>query len=65
MKRKTYSIEVAVDTNEGAGFIAWLREQGHDARLGATTGNFVDGTHTSDVEAGKIMRQLWTEYCNR
>ena len=65
MKRKKYSIEVGMDIEEGAGFVAWLRKQGHDARLGNTTGNFIDGTHTSDVEAGEIMRQLWEEYCNQ
>lgn len=61
---KTYKIEVAVDTVEGENFVAWLNAQGHNAALGRSTGNYVDGTWTStDVQANEIMRDLWDEYC--
>jgi hypothetical protein len=61
-----YRVEVACDTDEGAEFVTWLNERGHTAKLGTTTGNFIDGVHTSsDERANKIMGRLWTQYCNQ
>jgi len=57
-------IEIAVDHIEGPEFLEWLQRQGHDAHIGTSTGNFVDGENTSsDERVGDIMRSLWEQYC--
>ncbi len=62
---KTHKIEIAVDTEQAEEFVAWLNAQGHDATVGTSTGNYVDGTWTStDEQANEIMRELWDSYCN-
>jgi hypothetical protein len=62
---KKYKIEVAVDTVEGENFVAWLNAQGHNAAMGTSTGNYVDGTWTStDEQVNEIIRGLWESYCN-
>jgi hypothetical protein len=61
-KMKKYRIEVSGETPEGADFVAWLNEQGHDAKLGRTSGDYVDGVGTNNIEANEIMRTLWEEY---
>ncbi len=38
---KTYTIEIAVNTVDAHEFCEWLNEQGHDATIGASTGNFM------------------------
>lgn len=65
----TYTIEIAFDscgTEEGAHeFAAWLNEKGHTAKIGNSTGSYVDGRWTcSDEEAREIMNSLWDEFCN-
>ncbi len=61
-----HRIEIAVDTIEADEFAAWLNSQGHNATVGTSTGNYVDGEWTSaSEEAIEIMRVLWEEYCNR
>ena len=61
----TYRLEVACNTLQGAEFVQWLNEKGHDAKLGNSTGDYVNGEITSNQEApaGEIMRSLWTEFC--
>lgn len=64
-----YKIEIAFDicgTEEGAHeFAAWLNEKGHDAKVGNSTGSYVDGRWTHiDQEASEIMNLLWYEFCN-
>jgi hypothetical protein len=60
----TYKIELAVDSTEAEEFCAWLAERGHDAKIGRTTGNYVDGKWTStSTDANEIMERLWSEYC--
>ena len=59
-----YIIEVACDNPEGEDFVEWLIAKGHDAVLGDSTGDYVDGVWTStDNEAAEIMSNLWLEYC--
>lgn len=61
----TYTIEIACDTPEAEQFAAWLNAQGHDARVGRSTGNYVDGSWTdNNAEANEIMNDLWSQYCN-
>ena len=60
----SYEIEIAVDTPEAEQFRDWLIAQGHDAKIGRSTGNYVDGVSTSDPEANDIMRALWDAYGN-
>ena len=61
---KALQIEIADDHCEGEQFAEWLCSQGHDAKMGITTGNCVNGRWTSaDVEANETLRQLWDEYC--
>lgn len=65
MTIQSYKIEIASDTTESNEFLAWLIEAGHDASIGNSTGNYVDGIWTStDENANKIMRDLWESYCN-
>ncbi len=60
-----YSVEIAGDTKEADEFCAWLNDNGHDAQVGKSTGNFIDGECTSHNEkANDIMRSLWEGYCN-
>lgn len=60
---KTYKIEIAVDTEQAEEFRAWLDNQGHDAHVGKSTGNYVDGECSStDEQANEIMRGLWDEF---
>lgn len=59
----THEIVLAVDTPEAESFAQWLRDQGHDAAVGRTTGNYVDGM--SDEESSEILQSLWTGFCNR
>lgn len=57
-------IEIAVDNIEAKAFSAWLREQGHEATVGNSTGNYVDGVWTSaDENANDIFSELWDSYC--
>ncbi len=57
-------IEIAVDHTEAARFAQWLRSCGHDASVGRTTGNYVDGAWTSsDPDASEALRVLWAAYC--
>lgn len=58
-------IELSIDTHEASEFAAWLNAHGHDATVGASTGNYVDGVWTSsDAEASDALNRLWDEYCN-
>ena len=59
-----HEIVISVDTNEGAEFAMWLRQRGHSARVGTSTGNYIDGVWTStDEAANQIMGNLWDRYC--
>ena len=58
-------IEIAVDNENAEEFATWLQGQGHDAHVGTSTGNYIDGTWTAtDEQANEIMRGLWDRYCN-
>jgi hypothetical protein len=60
-----HQIEIAGDTTEAEQFCQYLKSLGHDARVGKSTGNYVDGAWTSsDANAQEIMNNLWNEYCN-
>ena len=60
-----YQIEIASDTIEAEEFCYYLNKNGHDAIIGNTTGNYVDGNCTnSDIDANEIMNGLWSDYCN-
>lgn len=62
---KKHKIEIAVDHLEGSKFVAWLNKNGHDAAIGSSTGNYVDGEWTSsDDDANQILNNLWDKYCN-
>ena len=62
---KKYKIEIAVDNAEGKEFVAWLNKNGHDASLGTSTGNYINGDWTStDENANQILNDLWNKYCN-
>jgi len=61
---KKHQIEIAVDTVEAESFKIWLIDNGHNAEIGTSTGNYVDGEWTScDPNANEIMNNLWDEYC--
>jgi hypothetical protein len=62
---KTYKIIVAFDTPNATEFTDWLKEQGHDAIVGDSTGNFIDYKWTSqNDDANEIMVRLWEDFCN-
>jgi len=58
-------IELAGDTPDGDKFVEWLTKKGHDARIGTTDGNFINGVNTSsdDIVAIK-MHDFFEEFCN-
>ena len=61
---KTYTVVVSTDTESGDQFVEWLIEQGHDAALGNSTENYIDGAcASSDENASMTMNTLWNEYC--
>lgn len=65
MSNATHRIEVSFDNPEAEQFVAWLNANGHDAKVGRSTGNYVDGNWTSsDLDASQIMNALWDSYCN-
>ncbi len=58
-------IEIAVDHHEADEFASFLNGEGHDAHVGESTGNFIDGVCTShDVDASDELNKLWDWYCN-
>lgn len=60
-----YKIEIACDHHDAVTFCDWLKENGHDAKIGRSTGNYVDGSWTSqNDDAREILNALWDEYCN-
>lgn len=60
-----HEIIIAVDAHEAEEFAAYLNAKGHDARVGNSTGNYVDGVCTDhDAEASETMNSLWEQYCN-
>jgi hypothetical protein len=64
-ENEKYEIEIAVDTDEGPAFCDYLNAQGHTAKIGTSTGNYINKMWTNaDIEANKIMRELWSEYCS-
>ena len=64
MHNETYVIEIACDIDEGEAYLAWLRAHGHTARIGSTTGTFLNGFHTAHHGAARrVSEQLWNDYC--
>ena len=58
-------IELSCDTVDGEKFVEWLKNKGHNAKIGSTTGNYIDGCWTFNHEkSDEIMRELWDEFCN-
>jgi hypothetical protein len=58
-------IEIAVDTIEADEFCEWLNLHGHQAIIGNSTGNYIDGIWTSvNEDANEKMRDLWDDFCN-
>jgi len=63
---KKHIIEVSRYSYQSAPFVDWLNDHGHDASLGNTTGNYIDGVSTShDWSANDIMTVLWESYCDQ
>jgi len=62
---KKYQIEVSCDSNEGEEFVTWLKAQGHDAKLGTSTVDYVDGVSATDNDVNEIMTGLWEAYSNQ
>lgn len=63
---KKYDVEVAFDTPEAKQFCDWLNENGHSAKIGNSTGNYINGHCTGNTEeADEIMRVLWDSYCSQ
>jgi hypothetical protein len=58
---QTYTVEIACDTEEAEQFAAWLRDQGHEAKVGRSTGTYINGQR--DAETDEIAGRLWSEYC--
>jgi hypothetical protein len=63
-------IELAVATPEAEQFRDWLIAQGHDACVGNSTGNYIDGVlcggrNDDDGEARAVLGALWEQYCNQ
>jgi hypothetical protein len=59
-----HRVEIACDATEAQQFCEWLNANGHDAKIGTSTGGYIDGVRTSDPEASETMNALWTAYCN-
>ena len=60
----TYTIEIACDHTDKNAFCNWLNNQGNNAEIGNTTGNYINGICTStEPEANEIMNNLWDNYC--
>ncbi len=60
-----HNIEISIDNDEGEQFAAWLNAQGHTAKVGKSTGGYIDGVWTStDADANETMNSLWSAYCN-
>lgn len=57
---KTYTITIACDHPEAEEFAEWLNEQGHIARVGSDTANWIDGERGADV-----FDDLWDNYCDQ
>jgi len=61
----THNIEISIDNDEGEQFAEWLNAQGHTAKVGNSTGDYIDGVWTSsDADANETMNALWSQYCN-
>lgn len=58
-------IELACDIVEVEDYAKWLREQGHDAWVGNTTGTYINGTLVScaNDELRDVSDSLWDAYC--
>lgn len=54
-------IQVGSECSEIETFVAWLREQGHDATEGSATVDYVDGER--DEHTRELMNSLWDQYC--
>lgn len=64
--KTTYNVEISNDTTEAEEFAAWLNARGHNAKIGRSTGNYINGEWTSsNTDANEIMNRLWSEYCDQ
>lgn len=62
---ETYRIEVASDTAELETFVQWLCDHGHNATIGRSTGDYINGVWTAhNEEARAIINKLWEDYCS-
>ena len=61
----SHKIEIDCDCIEAEEFCAWLNAHGHDAKIGRSTANYIDGVWTStNDDARATMNALWSAYCN-
>ena len=63
-------LELAINTIEAEQFRDWLIAQGHDTRVGNSTGDYIDGVmcggrNDDDGEARAVLGALWEQYCNQ
>lgn len=60
-----YEVEIGCDGIENEEFRDWLISQGHEAKIGRSTGSYIDGVWTDKYpEANDILNSLWSAYCN-
>lgn len=64
MNEQKYDVEIGCDTTEAKEFCEYLNAKGHSAKIGNSTGTYIDGVWTyHNVGASIISNHLWNEYC--
>lgn len=59
-----YDIELSVDHEQGEEFAEFLRKKGHNAFVGDTSTNIVNGEWTGINPYRQIvLNKLWDEFC--
>jgi hypothetical protein len=49
--------------NHAIEFCDWLNKQGHDAKIGTSTRNYIDGYCTShNDDMNMVMNEFWNEF---
>lgn len=57
-----FDIELAVDHEESEQFKEWLNKNGHNAIIGTSTGNYVNGLNGF---FSSELNRLWNDYCDQ
>ena len=61
---KTYEIILGCDDAKAEKFAKWLRNKGHQARVGKKKCSYINGYSESRWDwAREIRNRLWDEYC--